>query len=66
MLSLFGGGRDTLGRIAVVEEVEVKVVGGVAGLLEAVESEVVEAAVIVKAVKYSMSVAWVFRLGRGG
>ena len=43
VLSLFDGVRDALGRIAVVEEVGIRVVGGVAGLLEAVESEVVKA-----------------------
>ena len=42
VLSLFGGVRDAPGSITVVEAVEIKVVGGVAGLLEAVESEVVK------------------------
>ena len=40
---LFAGVRGALGKIAVVEGVEIRVVGGVAGLLEAVESEVVKA-----------------------
>ena len=41
-MGLFGGVRDAPDRILVVEAVEIKVVGGVAGLLEAVESEVVK------------------------